>query len=178
MSKRFLITGTALTVLAALAGGATDAEARGFGSGVRAGGFAGFRAPAPAFRPAIGNLPSVGNRIGGIGGIGGRIGGPRLGGLPGLKPGLPGLRPTLPPGLKLPPPGLRPRPNPGGPGGLLPPPPDKGGGGGKGGGVAVGIAVGTGLALAASSECSYPYRKWRETGLRSWKDRYYSCMGY
>lgn len=161
MSKAIVIAGAAFAVLAAVAGGAADAEARGLGGGLRGGGFGGFRAPAATFRPAIGNLPNLGNRIGGIGN---RIGG--IGGLPGRK-----ILP--PPHVKLPP--LKPNPG-GNPPGLRPKPPVHGGG--KGGAVAIGLAVGTGIALAASSECSYPYRMWQETGSRAWKDRYYSCMGY
>lgn len=165
MSKFLMIAGAAVAMLTTVAAGTTQAEARGLGGGLRGGNIGGFRPAASSFRP-IGNIPNIGNRIGNIGGIGNRIG------------GLPGnLRPVLPPGLKLPP-GLRPLPprGPGSPPGLKPPPPHHGGG--KGGAVAIGVAIGSGLALAASSECSYPYRKWQETGSRAWKDRYYSCMGY
>jgi hypothetical protein len=161
MSKTIVIASAAAAFVVACAFTISDAEARGFagGGGFRAGN-AGFRAPTASFRaPNLGRITNPGNRISS----------PGLGRIPGLKP-------TLPPGLKLPKiptPVFPKKPNPGGPGGLLPHP---GGSAGKGGIVAIGVAVG-GTAVAYA-ECAYPYKKWQQTGSYYWKARYYSCAGY
>lgn len=159
-SKLIALAAAAVAIVAAVTAGTSQAEARGFGGGLRGGNFGSFRPAVSSFRP-IGNLPNIGNRIGGIGN--------RIGGLPGRTI----INPIKPPKITLP---TLPPKVPGNPPGLKPKPPVHGGG--KGGAVAIGLAIGTGVTLAASSECSYPYRKWQETGSRAWKDRYYSCMGY
>lgn len=154
-SKLIALAAAAVALFAGVAAGTSDAEARGFGGGIRSSGFGGFRPAAASFRP-IGKLPNIGNRLVGLPGR--TIVKP-----PVIKPPKITL-PTLPPKVPGNPPGLKPKP------------PVYGGG--KGGAVAVGVAIGTGVALAASSECSYPYRMWQGTGSRAWKDRYYSCLGY
>ena len=49
---------------------------------------------------------------------------------------------------------------------------------GGSGGNSVSIDIGAGAALAAPAvDCAYEYARWRTTGARSWKLRYYECTG-